>query len=169
MAVVVAVVLLRPGTDPGSLDARLPQTTGLAVAPSRPAIERLRESDPQLLQGYDALVQVGIELSDEVQPSKRAGGHMDVRPDEQVVAGLLWRAAAAVGVVVLLGRRQLAGLDGPLAPLAGKAYDLLEAVSATGASWPDEAVEALRQASELALILTASCHPGEFPSPRPLG
>lgn len=168
-AVVVAVVLLRPGTDPGSLDARLPRATGPAIAPSRPAIVRLREIDPQLLERYDALVQVGVELSDELQPSKRAGGHMDVRPDDEVVAGLLWRAATAVGAVALLGRRQLVGLGGPLAPLAGRAYDLLEAVSATGGSWPDEAVEALRQASELALILTASCHPGEFPPPAPLG
>lgn len=168
-AVVAAVVLLRPGTDPGSVDAGLPRAAGPAVAAARSGLERLQALDPPLMQRYGSLVQVESELVDEVGPSKRAGGHMDVRPDELVVDGLLWRAAAAVGAVALLGRRHLAGLDGPLAPLAGAAYDLLEAVSASGDSWPDEAVLALRQATELALVLTASCHPDVFPSPRPLG
>lgn len=158
-AVVAAVVLLRPATQPGPLDAALPRATGPAVTPSRSALNRLRGLDPLLMQRYDALVQVEGELIDEVSPSKRAGGHMDVRPDAAVVEGLLWRAAAAVAAVALLGRRQLMGLDGPLAPLAGGAYDLLEAVSASGGSWPDDAVQSLRQATELALVLTASCHP----------
>ncbi len=157
-AVVAAVVMLRPGTNAEALDAELPGATGPAVASSRSALAKLRGLDPLLMQHYDALVEVEVALADEVAPSKRAGGHMDVRPDEVVLDGLRWRAAAAVAAVALLGRRQLAGGDGPLAPLAADAYDVIGAVSAA-ATWPDDGVRSLRQAAELALVLTASCQP----------
>lgn len=164
-AVVAAVLFWRPGEEPAVIDAALPCATGPGIAPVGLYLDRLRARQPPLMLQYDRLRKVEDALFDEIAPSKRAGGHMDVRPDQATVDGLRWQAAAAAGGILLLGRPLLSGRRGPLAELAAEAYAVLESVSAQGTLWPDESVRALRRLAEMALTLTAASVPDAWPNP----
>lgn len=154
-AVVAAALLLQPHADPRQIDSSMAYGWDPPLLTPTAAVDRLSSADSHIGHRYGQLTRAETTIIHEIYPSKTAGGHMDVRPDEDAVAELLWQAEAAAAAIAVLCRR-LEPRSGPLASLAQDAIDLLEAAAARGASWPDEAVTALRRGTDLALVLTAS-------------
>ena len=164
-SVVAAVALLRPDVVPAEIDAALPVAAGPVLPAVEDAARELSLVEPALPAPHEALRRAEEGLVEELRATKQAGGHMDVRPDEDVVASLLWQAESSAAAIAVLCRRLLADARGPLFPLARDATDVLTMVAARGGSWPDEATTALRRFADLALVVTARCvTPRETPS-----
>lgn len=155
-AVVAATALLRPDADRDAVDRTMPRASGHRLPSALGALHHLGATDLELRHRHAELVRAEAALAAEVAPSKRAGGHMDVRPDEDRVAELTWQADSAAAALAVLCRRLLAGRSAALTSLAYDAAQVLEAVETRDAGWPDDAVRAMRQFADLTLTLTAA-------------